>query len=90
MAGTAHSGQSPTCTQKEAASAVEQALRLVSAAHAWRGVLPSVASLPCPIDDDEEHRRLREVLPSLRAEAASADEAMRRDGEDLDGSGVDM
>ena len=89
-AGAAHSGQAPTCTQKEAAEAVEQALRLVNAAHAWRGVLPNVDALPCAIDDDNEHRRLREALPSLRAEAAAADEAIRGDGGKSDASDGDM
>ena len=72
-------GVLPNATQKEAADAVETALRLISSAHAWRGATPSAVELPCSIDDDEEHRRLQEAVPLLRIEAARADARMMSD-----------
>ena len=78
-AGAAVMGELPNATQKEAADAVETALRLISSAHAWRGATPSAVELPCSIDDDEEHRRLQEAVPLLRIEAARADARMMSD-----------
>ena len=76
------SGAIPTTAQREAAEAVENAMAAITSAHEWRGALPPRGQLPFAIDDDDDHRRLQEAVPTLRQFAAAADDALAVADED--------
>lgn len=46
-----------------------EGLLLVQKAHCVAGVLPTAADLPCAIDDDDEVRRVRAEIDTLRRSA---------------------